>query len=105
MDATDADGRTALWLAVRAGQAGLLGGQAGLLGALLSAGASPSREDGGGLPPLWVACAMCQRGLALQLLRAGAAAAACDGEGTPCLHVAAQRGQPGLPLVELLIEH
>ena len=60
MDATDADGRTALWLAVRAGQAGLLG-------ALLSAGASPSRADGGGLPPLWVACAMCQRGLALQV--------------------------------------
>ena len=46
VDAADADGRSALWLAVRARQAGLLA-------ALLAGGASPSREDGGGVPPLW----------------------------------------------------
>ena len=43
VDAADADGRSALWLAVRARQAGLLA-------ALLKGGASPSREDGRGVP-------------------------------------------------------
>lgn len=89
IDAQDGEGKTAIWLAVHARQASLLG-------LLLQLGASPSMPDRSGVQPLWVACAQADAESARLLLEAGASANQPDGTGCPPLCVVSQQGESAL---------